>query len=129
VKEIIVHKSKNKEATFHHVIDLLNSSDSDFKAQELEVPTFTESHSVLLMKTIKSIDEYLNLSPLIIDTSTEILDNKEKFEIKKDIFMYSKFRNDQLMYLGTEVTEKCDLRSLKNYEILVMEFKDILSII
>jgi hypothetical protein len=127
VKEIKVIKSKLMEATFHHVIDLLNSSDSDFKAKELDESKFTESHSVLLMKSIKSIDEYLNLSPLIIDTSTEILDTKEKFDIKKDIFMYSKFRNDQLMYLGTEVTEKCDLRTLKNYEVLLMEFKDLLS--
>jgi hypothetical protein len=129
VKEIKVTKSKIADASFHHIIDLLNSSDSDFKAQELEVPSFTESHSVLLMKTIKSIDEYLNLSPLIIDTSTEILDAKEKFEIKKDIFMYSKYRDDHLMYLGTEVTEKCDLRSLKIYETLLMEFKQMMSLI
>jgi hypothetical protein len=129
VKEIKVIKSKIKKAAFHHVFDLLNSSDSDFKANEFQESTFTESHSVLLMKSIKSIDEYLNLSPLIIDTSTEVLDTKEKFEIKKDIFMYSKFRDDQLMYLGTEVTEKIDLRSLKNYETLLMEFRQLLSII
>lgn len=126
VKEIRVNKSKVKEATFSHIIDLLNSSDSDFKAKEFQESTFTESHSVLIMKTMKSLEEYLNLSPLIIDTSTEVLDTKEKFEIKKDIFMYSKFRNDQLMYLGTEVTEKCDLRSLKNYEVLLMEFRQLL---
>jgi hypothetical protein len=126
VKEIKVIKSKVKEADFHHVIDLLNSSDSDFKAKEFHEPSFTESQSVLLMKTMKSLNEYLNLSPLIIDTSTEVLDAKEKFNIKKDIFMYSKFRNDQLMYLGTEVTEKCDLRSLKNYEVLLMEFRQLL---
>jgi hypothetical protein len=126
VKEIRVIKSKVQEASFHHVIDLLNSSDSDFKAKEFHEHSFTESHSVLLMKTMKSLEEYLNLSPLIIDTSTEVLDTKEKFEIKKDIFMYSKFRNDQLMYLGTEVTEKCDLRSLKNYDVLLMEFRHLL---
>jgi hypothetical protein len=129
VKEIKVIKSKISEATFHHVFDLLNSSDSDFKANEFQESTFTDSHSVLLMKSIKAIDEYLNLSPLIIDTSTEVLDTKEKFDLKKDIFMYSKFRNDQLMYLGTEVTEKIDLRSLKNYETLLMEFKHLLSTI
>jgi hypothetical protein len=129
VKEIKVIKSKITKAAFHHVFDLLNSSDSDFKANEFEESKFTESHSVLLMKNIKSLEEYLNLSPLIIDTSTEILDSKEKFEIKKDIFMYSKFRNDQLMYLGTEVTEKIDLRSLKNYETLLMEFRNLLSVI
>jgi hypothetical protein len=129
VKEIKVNKSKMERATFQHVFDLLNSSDSDFKANEFQESTFTESHSVLLMKNIKTLDEYLNLSPLIIDTSTEVLDSKEKFEIKKDIFMYSKFRNDQLMYLGTEVTEKIDLRSLKNYETLLMEFRYLLSVI
>jgi hypothetical protein len=89
VKEIKVIKSKVREADFHHVIDLLNSSDSDFKAKEFHEPSFTESQSVLLMKTMKSLNEYLNLSPLIIDTSTEVLDAKEKFNIKKDIFMYS----------------------------------------
>lgn len=129
VKEIKVIKSKINKAAFHHVFDLLNSSDSDFKANEFQESTFTESNSVLLMKNIKSLDEYLNLSPLIIDTSTEVLDSKEKFDIKKDIFMYSKFRNDQLMYLGTEVTEKIDLRSLKNYETLLREFRQLLSII
>ena len=129
VKEIRVIKSKIREAAFHHVFDLLNSSDSDFKANELDEPRFTESQSVLLMKNIKSMDDYLNLSPLIIDTSTEVLDSKEKFEIRKDIFMYSKYRNDQLMYLGTEVTEKIDLRSLKNYETLLGEFRYLVSVI
>lgn len=129
VKEIKVIKSKIKNASFHHVFDLLNSTDSDFKANELQESKYTDSNSVLLMKNIKALDEYLNLSPLIIDTSTEVLDSKEKFEIKKDIFMYTKFRNDQLMYNGTEVTEKIDLRSLKNYDTLVMEFKYLLKTI
>ena len=129
VKEIKVIKSKVQNATFHHVFDMLNSSDSDFKANEFDESTFTESHSVLMMKSIKSLDEYLNLSPLIIDTSTEVLDAKEKFEIKKDIFMYSKYREGHLMYLGTEVTEKIDLRSLRNYETLLMEFRQLVSLI
>lgn len=129
VKEIKVIKSRMSHARFNHVFDLLNSSDSDFKANEFNEATFTESHSVLLLKSIKSIDDYLNLSPLVIDTSTEILDSKEKFDIKKDIFMYSKFRNDQLMYLGTEVTEKVDLRSLKNYDTLLSEFRQLMDMI
>jgi len=125
VKEIKVNKPRNGEAVFHHVIDLLNSSDSDFKAKEIDENKYSESRSVLLMKSIKYIDEYLNLSPLIIDTNSEVLDTKDKFDIKKDIFMYTKFRNDQLFYLGTEVTEKCDLRSLSNYDSLVSEYKDL----
>ncbi|MFT5602623.1 MAG: hypothetical protein ACI9N1_002882 [Flavobacteriales bacterium] len=123
IREIKVIKSKTNEAQFHHVIDLLNSSDSDFKAKELDVPSHTESKSVLIMKSVKSIDEYLNLSPLIIDTNSEVLDSKEKFEIKKDIFLYTKFRSGHIMYAGTEVTEKVDLRTLSNYDHLVEEYQ------
>jgi hypothetical protein len=75
------------------------------------------------MKSVKSFDDYLNLSPLVIDTNSEVIDTKEKFDIRKDIFMYTKYRSGHLMYLGTEVTEKCDLRSLSNYNILVEEYK------
>ena len=35
------------------------------------------------MKTIKSLEEYLNLSPLVIDTHSEVLDTKEKFTIQE----------------------------------------------
>jgi len=129
VREIRVQKPKYKNAKFQHVVDLLNSSDSDFAAKEIEEEGFSESHSVLLMKSIKTIDEYLNLSPLIIDTHSEVLDTKEKFGIKKDIFMYTKFRGDHLMYLGTEVTEKCDLRALSNYGQLVEEFQELMATI
>jgi hypothetical protein len=129
VREIRVIHPKNQEAKFNHLIDLLNSSDSGFKAQELEESRFAESSSVLLMKSLKTIDEYLNLSPLVIDTNSEIIDDKEKFDIKKDIFMYTRLKGDQLMYVGTEVTERCDLRSLHNYANLLEQFKDMLATI
>ena len=129
VREIKVIKTKNHDPSFHHVIDILNSSDSDFKGKELDESKFTESQSVLLMKSIKSIDEYLNLSPLIIDTNSEVLDHKDKFDIKKDIFMYTKYRSGHIMYIGTEVTEKCDLRTLSNYDILVSQYEEMVKVI
>ncbi len=129
VRDIKVQKSRIKEAKFRHVIDLLNSSDSDFKAKELDDTHFSESNAVMVIKTMKSIDEHLNLSPLVIDTKSEVLDNKDKFSIKKDIFMYTKFRNDQLFYVGTEVTEKCDLRALSNYQNLMDEYKELIGVV
>lgn len=129
VRDIKVIKPRTHEAKFHHIVDILNSSDSDFKGQEIDEVKFSDSQSVLLMKSIKSFDEYLNLSPLIIDTSCETIDSKEKFDIRKDIFMYTKYRSGHLMYLGTEVTEKCDLRSLSNYGILLEEYKELMAAI
>jgi hypothetical protein len=126
VRDIKVIKPRIHEATFHHIVDLLNSADSDFKGEEIDEPKFSDSHSVLLMKSIKSFDDYLNLSPLIIDTNSEVIDSKEKFDLRKDIFMYTKYRSGHLMYLGTEVTEKCDLRSLSNYNILLEEYRKLM---
>lgn len=126
VREIQVHKPRFKDAVFHHRIDLLNSSDSDFKASDVDGIRFTESHAVLLLRNLKAIDEYLNLSPLIIDTHSEAIDAKEKLEIRKDIFLYSKIKGDHLMYAGTEATEKCDLRALGNYADLLEEYRDMM---
>ncbi len=126
VRDIKVIKPRSHEAKFHHIVELLNSSDSGFKGQEIDETKFSDSQSVLLMKSIKSFDDYLNLSPLIIDTNAETIDTKEKFDIRKDIFMYTKYRSGHLMYLGTEVTEKCDLRALSNYNILLEEYKELM---
>lgn len=126
VRDIKVIKPRIHEAKFHHIIDLLNSSDSDFKGQEIDEATFSDSQSVLLMKSIKSFDDYLNLSPLVIDTNSETIDAKEKFDLRKDIFMYTKYKSGLIMYLGTEVTEKCDLRSLSNYPILLEEYRELM---
>jgi len=127
VKEIKVLKSKNQDARFHHNLDLLHSTHSDFTMEEFDDRKFTESNSVLLMKSDQSFDEYLNLSPLIIDTGSEVIDEERRFSIKKDIYLYSKFRNDKLSYTGTETTEICDLRLLHNYETLVGEFKEFMT--
>ena len=40
--------------------------------------------------------------------------------------MYTKYRSGLLMYLGTEVTEKCDLRLLSNYGILLEEYRELM---
>ncbi|MBI5219492.1 MAG: hypothetical protein HY958_11230 [Bacteroidia bacterium] len=128
VNEIKVKKHKKQDARFKHTIGLLNSSDSDFKANEIVESKYADSHCVLFLRSLKSFDDFLNLSPLIIDTHSETIDAKEKFDIKKDVFLYTKFRGDQIMYVGTEVTEKCDLRSLSNYSVLVNEFKELISV-
>jgi hypothetical protein len=127
IREIKVLKKRNEEALYEHWMDMLNSSDSDFKSNEEILHSFSDSNAVLLMKSIKEPLEFLNLSPLIIDTRTEKIDSKEKFALRKDIFMYTKFRNDRLMYVGTEVTEKCDLSILSNYKALVNEFIELMN--
>ena len=126
MRQIMVNKHKHREPQFNHHVDLLNSSDSDFKTQEMQFASFADSNSVLLMRDFKVPKEYINLSPFVIDTRPEILDQKEKFGIKKDVFLFSKFQNEKLFYVGTEVTEKVDLGSLSFYPELLLQFKEML---
>lgn len=127
VRQINVLKKKHRNASFNHLMDLLNSSDSDFKGTEVQHGIFADSNAVLLLKDINEPHEYLNLSPLIIDTRTEVIDQKEKFSIKKDIFLYTKFQYGKLHYVGTEVTEKCDLSQLSSYPDLLQQFNDMIN--
>jgi hypothetical protein len=78
------------------------------------------------MKSLKRPDDFLNLSPFIIDTRGEIIDSREKFNLKKDIFICEGFANNNIRYTGTEVTEEADLRSLSNYHELVEDFRQII---
>lgn len=125
VREIHVIKPKREEPRFGHTVDLLNSADSDFVSKEEIHEFFTDSHCVLLMKDFKKPREFLNLSPLVIDTRAEVLDAREKFALKKDIFLYTKYHNGRLFYAGTEVTEKVDLSTLSAYPRLVTELEEI----
>jgi len=126
IKEIKVLKSRHKDALFKHWIDILNSADSDFRSREETFDAFSDSNAVLIMKNLKRPDQFLNLSPLIIDTRGEVIDTKEKFSLKKDIFVCEGFANNNIRYTGTEVTEECDLSSLSNYHELVEDFRRII---
>lgn len=127
VRLISVRSSRRQDARFIHTVDLLNSFDSDFSAKELTNKTFTESDAVLLTKDPENITEYLNLCPFIIDTHSEVIDTREKLAIRKDIFLYSSFKREHILYIGTEIKEKCDLRSLSIYPMLQSEFRAMLS--
>ena len=129
VRQINVLRKKHRDPFFNHCMDLLNSSDSDFKGTEVQHQIFADSNSVLLLKDFNTPNEYLNLSPLIIDSRTEVLDQKEKFSIKKDIFLYTKFQNGKLYYVGTEITEKCDLSLLSSYPDLLSQFSEMMNYI
>lgn len=129
ITDICVLKTKRKRALYNHAIKPLRAASADMR-QEENCDTYADNHSVLLLKSLKNPpDAYLNLSPLIIDTHPEVLNTPEKIRnVRKDIFLFTKWQNERLHYLGTEATEKCDLRPLSCYAQLVEEYKEFLTI-
>ena len=132
ITEVQLIKHKRKQEHFNHNMLLLNSSSSSFLGKVQDFKNFTDTHSVLLVKSLKNApDQFLNLSPLIIDTHFEKMESREKLtKLKKDVYLYSKWdRNSQrLHYVGTEAVEKTDMRLVSFYDQLVKEFEEIMNV-
>ena len=122
--EIRVEKTWRSPVRFSYSVKPLRSVSSNL-LETAVCDSFTDNHAVLLLKSLRSPPGgFLNLSPLVIDTHNEVLSTREQVEkIKKDVFLFTKRdRAGQLHYLGTTVTEKCDLRPLAGYARLRQEF-------
>ncbi|MCD4737625.1 MAG: hypothetical protein K8R53_16415 [Bacteroidales bacterium] len=133
IAEINLIKRKREKEHYNHNMLLLNSSSSSFMGKMEEFSKFTDTHAVLLVKSIKNAPyQFLNLSPLIIDTNNEKMESREKLtRLKKDIYLYSKWdkKSERLFYVGTEATEKIDIRLLSFYDQLVREYSEILQVL
>jgi hypothetical protein len=130
ITEIQLIKNKREHEHFFHNMLLLNSSSSSFMAKIQEFEKFTDTHAVILVKNLKNApNEFLNLSPLIIDTHFEKMESREKLtQLKKDVYLYSKWdKNAQrIHYSGTETVEQVDMRIVSFYDNLVKEFDEIM---
>lgn len=94
VKDISIFKPKRKEAQFQIQIGVLNAFDKEFLRERTKnQDAYTDSHSVLVVKSLRDMDEYLNLSPFVID--------KNAFAGKPipNIFMYTQQIGDDYQYL------------------------------
>ncbi|MEZ4777030.1 MAG: CHAT domain-containing protein [Bacteroidia bacterium] len=103
VKEIDVNKFRDENLSFVHYLDRLHASNSSYfegRTRPKNLESFTDSRSVLLVKSDSYLDEHkmdknLNLSPLVIDRHT--------FERKKGtetphIYLYSHASKKAVFY-------------------------------
>ncbi|MEZ4826347.1 MAG: CHAT domain-containing protein [Bacteroidia bacterium] len=68
IKDIGIFKPRHREPLFRVQMGVLNAFDSEFlreKARDQHI--YTDSHSILLVKDLRDIDNFLNLSPFIVD--------------------------------------------------------------
>lgn len=126
VSSIKVNKLKYRSPTFRHELHLLNSVDTDFSIQEETLEQFADSNAVLLVKRINEPNQFINLSPFVIDTHSEHVRDMKK-RIKRDVFLFQKFDGDHLHYTGSEVLAVTNLSEMDNYNMLVEEYNDALN--
>ena len=129
VDSIEVNKPRFRQATFEHKLHILNSADNEFRLHKESLSEFSDSHAILLMKSIKDPNQFLNLSPFVIDTHTERMNNKDISNYKKDVYLFTQFDRDRLVYTGIESCTTNDLSFLENYSALITDFNELLTLI
>ncbi|MDH3648907.1 MAG: hypothetical protein OEQ53_04445 [Saprospiraceae bacterium] len=123
IREIKVVGPKLKPVVFQHSIRMLNSQHEDFTSVDQSFDAFSESHAVLLMKDFNSPEEYLNLSPLVVDTST-LLENQKIAGIKNGIYMYQQVKDGKFAYILTNAPEQAIFNDLPHFDYLKAQFDD-----
>ena len=123
IREIKVVGPKLKPVMFQHSIRMLNSQHEDFSSVDQSYNAFSESHAVLLMKDFSSPEEYLNLSPLVVDTST-LLENQKVPGIKNGIYLYHQVKDGNFAYVLTNAPEQAIFNNLPNFDYLKAQFDD-----
>lgn len=83
--------------------------------------------AVWLVKGGRDPEGYLDLSPLVIDAGGVRKDGPMDLSFRKDGFLFSKYRDGEIFYSGSEATERTDLRGLSDYGGLVAAFEDMMA--
>ena len=95
VKDINIFKPRHRAALFRMQLGVLNAFDKELlRSREKDQAVYTDSHSVLVVRNLKDMQEYLNLSPFIID--------KNAFAGKPvpNICLYHHQKANSLVYLS-----------------------------
>ena len=98
VRDIMIVNPWHKKEAFNHYMGRLNAQEGDFLTLFKKPRSFTDyadSRSVLLVRDLKNLEDYVNLSPFIID--------KNAFGDAKatamDLFMYAYSDGKEYWYL------------------------------
>lgn len=126
---IEVRKRKFKTAAFEHKLHILSSVDADFNLRKEILNEYADSHTVLLMKSIKKPGEFLNLSPLLVDTHSAQSASANHQSLKRDVFLFNGIKHNSPEYYGSETNVKETLEYLDYHEDLVAEYSEMLKLI
>jgi hypothetical protein len=124
VSKIEVRKSRLTKVMYDHSLRILKSQHDDFSMDDKSFESFFESPAVMLFKDFKSGNDHLNLSPLLIDTSTLVKTYKSE-GIKQGVYVYNGIRNDNFNYYFTSGHDSATINNLPFFKDLENEFKDL----
>ncbi|MFT5833393.1 MAG: hypothetical protein ACI97N_001020 [Cognaticolwellia sp.] len=88
IRDILIQKTPHNEPTFNHIMGNLKAQDNDFLSLFKEPKSynkFVDSRSVILVRDLIDVSDYLNLSPFIVDKNAF----GDARATSTDLFMYA----------------------------------------
>ena len=104
IKRILIKKTRHKQATFFHRQVLLDRLTADFMDSDEIRITFTDNESVILLKSLDDVSDYLNLTPFLVDENALLGHEKSK------IYFYSHYDPASDAYHYYSIADPTDRR-------------------
>jgi hypothetical protein len=99
IRDILIQKMPHDEPTFNHIMGNLKAQDNDFLSLFKEPKSydkFVDSRAVILVRDLKDVSEYLNLSPFIVDKNAF----GDARATSTDLFMYAYNDYEEFSYFS-----------------------------
>ncbi len=116
VKKIQVSKPKLSKVSYGHEFDYLNSQRSEFIGGYIELDSYSESYSVLLLENLQSMGSYLNLSPFVINTEP-LLESRGSSQVMHGLYMYLENDKNKIQYSFVNETDIQELSNMPEADI------------
>jgi hypothetical protein len=99
IRDILIQKMPHDEPTFNHIMGNLKAQDNDFLSLFKEPKSYdiyVDSRAVILVRDLRDVSNYLNLSPFIVDKNAF----GDARATSTDLFMYAYNEDDEFNYFS-----------------------------
>ena len=105
IKNIDLIKKRNTQPQYKHFIVNLDTVTRGYLDQDVTFDVFTDTKSVLFLRSKKNVETYLNLSPFVIDENAYTGDDKTKLYFFSNLDSSGKKFNYQFAYVHDDMLE------------------------
>jgi hypothetical protein len=111
IKNIDVIKARHHNPEYQHNCVVLDRATAGTLDEKKNYAAFTENNSVLFLKAVDTVDDYLNLSPFIIDENA-LTGNRDS---KLFIYCYHEMADDAFHYRFVNDFDEKLIVSMENF--------------
>jgi hypothetical protein len=122
IKKIEIIKFRHKEPKYSHKKVIQDKTTAGLAEQTFQHDSFTEHNAVILLKNVKDVDQYLSLSPFIIDKNA--LQPHSKGISLLYFYSFQDTSGNNIFYKSFKKEDQAFTVSVKTYKEITGQFSD-----